>query len=74
MKREQRRCERKYNRKLEIDIQISTDKYKTFYKLLSDSKWENYHYYRNKQHKTNSKEPFRLSKDLMGFNRDLCCL
>ena len=56
--------------KLEIDRQIYTNKCTALYKLLDNSK-RAYYSSKIKQHKTDSKELFRLSKDLMGFNGDI---
>ena len=67
-KRKERRKYKKSN--LESDRQNYIVKCKTIYKLLDDSK-RAYYSSRINQHKTNSKELFRLTKELMGFNGDI---
>ena len=71
MKREQKHSERKYRKiKLEIDRQIYTNTCKSLYKLLDNFKMA-YYYSRIKHHKTDCNDIFRLTKDLMGSNRDI---
>ena len=70
-KREKRHCERKYKPiNLENDRENYTVKKKTIYKQLDDSK-RAHHSSRINQHKTNSKEHFHLTKELMGFNGNI---
>ena len=56
--------------KLASGRQLYTDKCKALCKQLNESKRE-YYSSRIKQHKTNNRELFRLSKDLIGFNGEI---